>query len=391
MKRSTDRIRTTHTGSLPRPADMLAALHARFEGGRVDEAAYEKALARNVHEIVRKQVEAGIDIVSDGECSKPSFMAYRAERIGGFEPRIPKGGMPAPGPVDPNGRDAMMFPEYYRNVQEHSPFANTVRVAPRVCVAPIRYVGEKFLRRDLANLRQAMSEAGAEEGFMPSSSPIPGEANEYYRSEAEYFEAHGEAMREEYRAILDAGLYLQIDDPRMVSSWDSRKDMDLAQYRAWMQGRIEHLNHALRGLPAERIRYHTCYGVNFGPRLSDLQLEQVLDLILTIRVGAYSFEAANPRHDHEWRVAQKLKLPEGKMLIPGAVTHSNVTIEHPEGVADRIERWAGAAGRDHVMFGNDCGFASTAGNTEIPEAVAWAKLKALGDGARIASRRLWAR
>jgi len=391
MKPSIDRIRTTHTGSLPRPADMLAALHARFEGGRVDEAAYEKALARNVREIVRKQVEAGIDVVSDGECSKPSFMAYRAERIGGFEPRIPKGGMPAPGPVDPDGRDATMFPEYYRNVQEHSPFANTVRVAPRVCVAPIRYVGEKFLQRDLANLKQAMSEAGAEEGFMPSASPIPGDANEHYRSEAEYFEAHGEAMREEYRAILDTGLYLQIDDPRMVSSWDSRKDMDLAQYRAWMQGRIEHLNHALRGFPEERIRYHTCYGVNFGPRLSDLQLEQVLDLILTIRAGAYSFEAANPRHDHEWRVAQKLELPEGKMLIPGAVTHSNVTIEHPEGVADRIERWARAAGRENVMFGNDCGFASTAGNTEIPEAVAWAKLKSLGEGARIASRRLWAR
>jgi len=298
MKPSIDRIRTTHTGSLPRPADMLAALHARFEGGSVDEAAYEKALARNVREIVRKQVEAGIDIVSDGECSKPSFMAYRAERIGGFEPRVPKGGMPAPGPVDPNGRDATLFPEYYRNMLAHSPFANTVRVAPRACVAPIRYVGHKFLQRDLANLRAAMAEAGAEGGFMPSASPIPGDANEYYKSEAEYFQAHGEAMREEYRAILDAGLDLQIDDPRMVSSWDSRKDMDLAQYRAWMQKRIEFLNHALRGLPEERIRYHTCYGVNFGPRLSDLQLEQVLDLILTIRAGAYSFEAANPRHDH---------------------------------------------------------------------------------------------
>jgi len=391
MKPNTDRIRTTHTGSLPRPAEMLEALRARFEGRPLDEAAYETALARHVRDLVRKQVEAGIDVVSDGECSKPSFRAYLAQRIGGFEARVPEGGIPVPGPADPNGRDATMFPDYYRSVREHSPFADAVRVAPRACVGPISYVGQKFLQRDIANLKQAMAAAGAEEGFMPSSGPIPVDANEYYRSEDEYFDAHGEAMREEYKAILDAGLLLQVDDPRLVSNWDGRKDMDLAQYRGWMQRRIEILNHALRGLPEQRVRFHTCYGVNFGPRLSDLQLEQVLDLVLTIRAGAYSFEAANPRHDHEWRVAQKLNIPEGKMLIPGAVTHSNVTVEHPEGVADRIERWARAAGREKVMFGNDCGFASTAGNTEIPEDVAWAKLRALGEGARIASRRLWPR
>jgi 5-methyltetrahydropteroyltriglutamate--homocysteine methyltransferase len=384
-----DRIRTTHTGSLPRPAEVLAALHARFEGRPADDAAYEALVRRNVLEIVRKQVEAGIDVVGDGECSKPSFRAYLAERIGGFEPRIPKGGVPVPGPVDPNGRDVAMFPDYYKGAAERNPFANAVRVAPRTCVAPIRYVGRKFLERDIANLKDAMAAAGATEGFMPSSGPIPADANEHYRSEDEYFEAHGEAMREEYRAILDAGLLLQIDDPRLVSSWDARRDMDLAQYRAWMQRRIELVNHALRGLPEQRIRFHTCYGVNFGPRLSDLQLDQVLDLILTIRAGFYSFEAANPRHEHEWRVAQKLKLPEGKTLIPGAVTHSNVTVEHPEVVADRMERWARAAGRGNVMFGNDCGFSSTAGNTEIPETVAWAKLRALGEGARIATRRLW--
>lgn len=364
-------------------------MHARFQGGRVDEAAYEAALKKNVADIVRRQVEAHIDVVSDGECSKPSFRAYLAERIGGFEARIPRGGVPEPTPVDPNGRDVAMFPDYYRSVQEHSPFANAVRVAPRACVGPIKYIGQEFVQRDIANLLQAMSAAGADEAFMPSSAPIPHEANEYYRSEEEYFEAYGAAMREEYKAILEAGLLLQIDDPRLVSSWDGRTDMDLAQYRAWMQNRIEFLNHALRGLPEERIRFHTCYGVNFGPRLSDLQLEHVLDLIYTIRAGAYSFEAANPRHDHEWRVAQKLRLPEGKRLIPGAVTHSNATIEHPEGVADRIERWAKAAGRENVMFGNDCGFSSTAGNTEIPESVAWAKLRALADGARIASQRLW--
>jgi 5-methyltetrahydropteroyltriglutamate--homocysteine methyltransferase len=383
------RIRTTHTGSLPRPPAMLAALRERFSGKGGEDAAYEAALAGHVAEIVRRQVEAGIDIVTDGECSKPSFRAYLAERIGGFESRVPKGGLPMPSPLDPNGRDARLFPDYYRRVQEHSPFAEAVRVAPRVCVGPIQYVGRRFLARDIANLRRATAEAGAAEAFMPSAGPIPVDANEHYRSEEEYFQAFGEAMREEYRAILDAGLYLQIDDPRLVSSWDSRTEMDLAQYRKWMQRRIELVNHALRGLPEERIRFHTCYGVNFGPRLSDLQLEQVLDLIYTIRAGAYSFEAANPRHEHEWRAALKLRVPEGKTLIPGAVTHSNVTIEHPEVVADRMERWANAAGRDNVMFGNDCGFCSTAGNTEIPESVAWAKLKALADGARLASSRLF--
>jgi 5-methyltetrahydropteroyltriglutamate--homocysteine methyltransferase len=233
-----------------------------------------------------------------------------------------------------------------------------------------------------------MATAGAKEGFMPSSGPVPHEPNEHYRSEEEYQEAYAEAMREEYEAILDAGLYLQIDDPRLVSSWDSRTDMDLRQYRAWMEKRIELINHALRGLPAERIRFHTCYGVNFGPRVSDLQLDQVLDLIFRIRAGAYSFEAANPRHEHEWRVLRTQKLPAGKKVIPGAVTHSSTTVEHPELVAERMERWAGVAGRDNVLFGNDCGFCSTAGNTEIPESVAWAKLRALGEGARIASQRL---
>ena len=379
------RIRTTHTGSLPRPPEILRAVREHFASGK---AMDESLLARQVDDMVRKQVEAGIDVVTDGEMSKPSFWAYVAERMGGFEARAPKKDESALGPVDPNGRDALMFGDYYRGMIEHSPFTNIIRVAPSICVAPVKYVGRRFVERDIANLKRAMAAAGAKEAFMPAASPLPFMANEHYRTEEEYFEAYGEAMREEYKAILDAGFYLQIDDPRMVSSWDSRKDMDVAQYRAWMQKRIEHLNHALRGLPEERIRYHTCYGVNFGPRVSDLQLEQVLDLFFTIRAGAYSFEAANPRHDHEWRVLGKLKLPPGKRLIPGAVTHSNVTIEHPEVVADRIERWAKAAGADNVLFGNDCGFCSTAGNTEIPESVAWAKLSALAAGARIASQRL---
>ncbi len=378
------RVRTTHTGSLPRPAQILEAVRAHYASGKpMDEA----MLARTVGEVVRRQVEAGIDIVTDGEMSKPSFFHYLSERLEGFAPREPKAKGRVVGPMDLDGRDARQFPDYYAGFAEHSPFENTIRVAPRACVAPVKYAGRKFLERDIANLKRAMAEAGAAEGFMPAASPLPFMPNEHYASDEEYFAAYGEAMREEYKAILDAGLYLQVDDPRMVSEWDSFKDMDLKQYRKWMQGRIAHINHALRGLPAERIRYHTCYGVNFGPRVSDLRLEDVLDLLFTIDAGFYSFEAANPRHDHEWRVLAKIKLPAGKKLIPGAVTHSNVTVEHPEVVADRMERWLKAAGSANVLFGNDCGFCSTAGNTEIPETVAWAKLKALGEGARLASRR----
>ena len=391
MQRRTDRIRTTHTGSLPRPPDMLATLHRLAAGDSVDIAAYESALTRHVADIVKRQVEAGIDTVSDGECSKPSLQHYVAERLDGFEARMPAGGLPVPtGPMGLDGQDALMFPDFYASVLEHNPFKNTIRMAPRVCVGPIRYVGHEKLRRDIANLKAAMAAAGADEGFMPASAPVTALQNEYYPSEEAFITAYGEAMREEYRAILDAGLVLQIDFPMLVSRWDTAsRTMSLADYRKWAAERIAYLNHALRGLPEERIRFHTCYGVNFGPRVSDLGLADIIDLIFTIRAGAYSFEAANPRHEHEWHVFERVRLPDGKVLIPGAVTHSNVMIEHPEAIADHIERWARVAGRENVIFGNDCGFQSTAGNAEIPPTVAWAKLAALGQGARLASQRLW--
>jgi 5-methyltetrahydropteroyltriglutamate--homocysteine methyltransferase len=391
MQRSTSRIRTTHTGSLPRPTDMLATLHKLAAGEVIDMAAYEAALTRHVADIVRRQVEAGIDTVSDGECSKPSFQNYVAERLAGFEPRMPAGGLPVPtGPIGLDGQDALMFPDFYAGILENNPFKNTIRMAPRVCVGPIRYIGHEKLQRDIRNLQAAMAAAGADEGFMPASAPVTALQNEYYPSEAEFITAYGEAMREEYQAILAAGLVLQIDFPMLVSRWDTAsRTMSLADYRKWAAERIAYLNHALRGLPEERIRFHTCYGVNFGPRVSDLGLADIIDLIFTIRTGAYSFEAANPRHEHEWHVLEGIKLPDGKILIPGAVTHSNVMIEHPEAIADHIARWAGVAGRENVIFGNDCGFQSTAGNAEIPPTVAWAKLQALGQGARLASQRLW--
>jgi 5-methyltetrahydropteroyltriglutamate--homocysteine methyltransferase len=391
MKRSTGHIRTTHTGSLPRPAEIFDAMRAMAAGQAGDRPAYEAALTRNVADIVSKQVEAGIDVVTDGECSKPSFQHYVAERLEGFESRMPPGGLPVPtGPMGLDGRDAQMFPDFYQNVLENNPFKNTIRVAPRVCVGPIRYVGHEKLRRDIDNLKTAMASASADEGFLPASAPIPVMKNEYYKTEEDYLLAYGEAMREEYKAILDAGLLLQIDFPRLVSSWDAAsKTMTMAEYRKLAAIQIAHLNHTLRGLPEERIRFHTCYGVNFGPRVSDMQLEDFIDVIFTIKAGAYSFEAANPRHEHEWRLLENIKLPAGKILIPGVVTHSNVMIEHPQAVADRMERWARAAGRENVIFGNDCGFQSTAGNTEIPISIAWAKLQALGEGSRIASKRLW--
>ncbi|HKT17692.1 MAG TPA: cobalamin-independent methionine synthase II family protein [Stellaceae bacterium] len=391
MKRSTRRIRTTHTGSLPRPADMLETMRAMATGQAYDAGVYETALTRNVAEIVKKQVEAGIDVVTDGECSKPSFQHYVAERLEGFEARMPPGGLPVPtGPMGVGGRDAQMFPDFYRGVLENNPFKHTIRMAPRVCVGPIRYVGQEKLQRDIRNLKTAMETAGADEGFMPSLAPTLSLKNEFYKTDDEFLEAYGEAMREEWKAILDAGLLLQIDFPSLVSAWDTASNaMSLADYRKWTARRIEQLNHSLRGLPEDRVRFHTCYGVNFGPRVSDLQLADVIDLIFTIKAGAYSFEAANPRHEHEFHLLEHVKLPPGKILIPGAVTHSNVMIEHPELIADRIARWAQVAGRENVIFGNDCGFQSTAGNSEIPVTVAWAKLAALGEGARLASKRLW--
>jgi 5-methyltetrahydropteroyltriglutamate--homocysteine methyltransferase len=302
---------------------------------------------------------------------------------------MPPGGLPVPtGPMGVGGRDAQLFPDFYKGVLENNPFLHTIRIAPRVCIAPIRYVGQAKLARDIGNLKNAMEAAGADEGFMPSLAPTTSLKNEYYKSEDEFLEAYGEAMREEWKTILDAGLLLQIDFPSLVSAWDTASNtMSLADYRKFTEKRIAHLNHALRGLPEDRIRFHTCYGVNFGPRVTDLQLADVIDLIFTIKAGAYSFEAANPRHDHEFHLFERVKLPDGKVLIPGAITHSNVMIEHPELIADRIGRWGKAVGRENVIFGNDCGFQSTAGNSEIPITVAWAKLRALGEGAQLAAPR----
>jgi 5-methyltetrahydropteroyltriglutamate--homocysteine methyltransferase len=392
MQRSTTRILTTHTGSLPRPSDVLEAMRVQESGAAdFDQSAFERRIADAVGDNVRHQAEVGLDVVNDGEVGKPSFMRYIHRRLSGFEARPSQDG-PSRGAVDPNGRDARQFPDYYEYFLSHSPFENVIRMARRVCVGPVRYVGQAEVQRDIANLKSAMARLNVVEGFLPSTSPVAGNnnvGNEFYATQEEFGIAYADAVREEYKLILDAGLLLQVDDPSMISAWDSELDMSVDDFRRRAEQRVELLNYALRDLPRDRIRYHTCYGVNFGPRVSDLQLEQIVDIFFKIHAGAYSFEAANPRHEHEWRVFESVKLPEGKVLIPGMVTHSNVMIEHPQAVADRIERWVKTVGAENLLVGNDCGFASTAGNAEIPPTVAWAKLAALSEGARLASQRLF--
>ena len=379
MERSTSRILTTHAGSLPRPADLLEMAHRPH-----DPAAYAARVRRAVADVVREQVEHGLDVIDDGEMSKPSFITYVTERLSGFTRSTEAGSLPWAG-----SKEVTAFPEFYAPMLRESPNA----AAPRFdCTGPITYIGQAQVQADIANLKAALASVTAVEAFIPAISPSNVEGrqkNLYYKTEDEYLFAIAEAMHEEYRAIVEAGLLLQIDDPRLVTYYIASPTSTVAECRRWAQARVDALNHALRGIPRERVRFHTCYSINMGPRVHDMALKDIVDVILKVNAGAYSFEAANPRHDHEWRVWKDVKLPEGALLIPGVITQSTVLVEHPELVADRIERFASVVGREHVIAGADCGFATFAGSTEIHPSVAWAKLAALVEGARIATRRLW--
>ena len=385
MKRSANRILTTHVGSLPRPQALLRMVLAKDRGEPYDENALHEAMQLGVRAIVRRQAEAGLDVIDDGEFGKPGFMHYVNQRLSGFEPV--REAVPSPFATS---RDYREFPEYYA-AQPASP----AKKAPHmVCTGPVSYTGHALLAADIANLKAALAVVQVEEAFMPAVSPSNIEEwqrNHHYRSDEEFVFAVAEAMREEYKAIVDAGLLLQIDDPRLVTRYNVTPDASVADCRKWAEVRIEALNHALRGLPRERIRFHTCYGINIGPRVHDMELKDVVDLILRVNAGAYSFEAANPRHEHEWTVWRDVKLPEGALLIPGVITQSGVVVEHPEAVAQRLERFAGVVGRENVIAGADCGFGTFAGADEIDERIVWAKLAALVQGARIASERLWRR
>ena len=385
MKRGTDRILTTHIGSLPRPNDLLQLARAKAVGQLSDEQAYQARLRSAVAEIVQKQVALGIDIVDDGEFGKLSFLTYVNERLGGFEPDTGKARSPWTG-----SREVAAFPEFYRPQLENVP-ARAVRM---VCTGPITYKGQAELTRDLDNLQAALAGVTVSDVFVPAISPANIEdwnANRHYRNSEDYLFAIADAMSVEYRAIVAAGFLLQVDDPQLVMQYMLKSDMTLAQCRAWAEVRVEALNRALKGIPRDKVRYHTCYGINMGPRVSDMELKDIVDIVLRVEAGAYSFEHANPRHEHEWTVWKTAKLPDNAILIPGVVTQSSVLVEHPELVAERLVRFANVVGRENVIAGTDCGFASFAGADEIHDSIVWAKLASLVQGARLATKALWRR
>ena len=384
MKRSTDRILTTHVGSIPRPPELLEL--ANFNSGPPkDLALYNERLHAAVAKVVRRQAEAGIDIVNDGEFGKESWANYIIKRVSGFEVRPDQLRQ-----LDWLGSDAERFKEY---VAEAFPRAAS-GTPTEACVGPIAYRDHESLNRAITALTDGLKGVAVEEAFMtavaPASTAYDG-VNEFYPTEREYVFAIADALREEYLAIHKAGLIVQVDDAVLANMYDALVRQSPARYREWAELRIEALNHALQGIPEDRVRYHLCFGSWHLPHISDAPLEEIVDLILRVKAGAYSIEAANPRHEHEWRVWETVKLPEGKILIPGVITHHIITVEHPRLVADRIIRFAKLVGRENVIAGSDCGFAQVDTIRRTHPSVMWAKFDALAEGARLASSELWGR
>jgi 5-methyltetrahydropteroyltriglutamate--homocysteine methyltransferase len=394
LQTSRQKILTTHTGSLPRPADLVAVLNAKELGEGYDRAAFSARVRRAIAEIVRRQADTGIDVVGDGEHSKVNWMAYARGRLAGLEE------IDSPPCFRGATRDSLAFPGAYEDARVMLAARSgaivpkrTVRPRALVCSGPIRYVGHDEVRTDIENLKAALAGVAAEEAFITAISPSNLELyyeNCHYASDEEYLAALADAMHEEYQAIVDAGLLLQIDDPRMATHYNRTPDASIEDCRRFIALRVEAVNHALRGIPADRVRFHTCYSVNVAPRVHDLELRHFVDLMLEVRAGAYVIEAANPRHEHEWQLWEEVALPAGKLLVPGVVSHCVHLVEHPELVAQRIARFAGVVGRERVIAGTDCGFGTSGAGDEVHPDVAWAKLAALVEGARIASRRLWA-
>jgi 5-methyltetrahydropteroyltriglutamate--homocysteine methyltransferase len=392
MKRNSDRILTTHVGSLPRPDALREMLVARDEGQPFDEAAFEPAIREAVLDVVKQQREAGLDIINDGEQSKRSWSTYARERLGGHQRR------PRPDDYQPHsifGRDAVDFPEYFemqgpgRGQNTRGGITSGAAIARAdTCVEPLTYIGQTYLQRDIDNLKAALAATPAEEAFMSAVSPGTIEhwlQNGYYTTEEEYLYAIAEAMRVEYEAIAEAGFVVQIDDPDIADAWQIHPEMDVAAYRKHAQVRIEALNHALRNVSPDWVRLHVCWGSYHGPHKYDIEMRDILDIVLMTRAQGFAVEAANPRHAMDYRAWQDVKLPDGIVMMPGVVGHASDFIETPELVADRIETYAGIFGRENVIAGTDCGLGPRVGHPKI----AWAKFEALVEGAKLATAHLW--
>jgi 5-methyltetrahydropteroyltriglutamate--homocysteine methyltransferase len=404
MRDSRARIPTTHAGSLPRPDDLIELNRARQAGESSDEGAYQARLGAAVTDVVRRQRAAGIDVPGDGEFGKAmgqrvnygAWWSYSFQRLGGLELGMELYRIPAQRSTAGHARltsfgdrrDRALFAAAYADPDSG---VSTNRGGPGmrlpVCRGPITYTGGEAIRADIAHMKAALGAAGVVEGFMTSIAPGSASriGNEHYKTEEELIYACAEAMREEYRSILDAGLVLQLDDPAIAENWDMINPAPTVdEYRALSMVRVEALNHALRGLPQERIRFHLCWGSWHGPHVTDIPLRDIVDVMLAVNCRAYSFEAGNVRHEHEWKVWQDVKLPAGKVLIPGVVSHATNVVEHPELVADRITRFANLVGPERVIAGTDCGLGG-----RIHPDIAWAKLETLAQGAALASRQLY--
>jgi 5-methyltetrahydropteroyltriglutamate--homocysteine methyltransferase len=385
MKRSTERILTTHAGSLPRPEDLRDVLVAKDEGRPYDHVAFATQVRSAVAEVVQQQVISGLDIINDGELSKRSFSTYARERLAGCEERLPT---PDESPSMISGRDMPEFAEYFAS---RGGFGGASANARQVfCIEPLTYRGHAAVRADIEHFTAALAGVPVAEAFLPAIAPGTIEhwmRNRYYPSDEAYLYAIADAMREEYQAIVAAGFLLQIDDPDLPDAWQIHPQMTVPEYRQFAELRVEALNHALRGIPPERVRLHVCWGSYHGPHKYDIPLKDIADLILKVNVEGYSIEASNPRHEHEWRVWEDVNLPEGKVLIPGVVGHATDFIEHPALIAERLVRYARLVGRENVIAGTDCGLGGRVGHPKI----VWAKFEAMAEGARLATQQLWGR
>jgi 5-methyltetrahydropteroyltriglutamate--homocysteine methyltransferase len=402
MRASADHIIASHAGSLPRPDGLIAANRAHESGEPIDERAFQQTLQAAVAEVVQRQRDLGIDIPGDGEFGKPmgqrvnygSWWRYSWQRLGGLNPdgpglydMAPRRSRPGEVVLTSFGdrRDRTQFAVAYGDPE--SGITTGPRPPAPICVAPITYTGQDAIKNDITNFKEAMKAAGVEEGFM--TAVAPGSAsrigNAYYKTEEELLYACADAMREEYKAIVEAGLILQLDDPAIAENWDMiNPEPTVEDYRKFSMIRVEALNHAIKGLPEDRIRFHLCWGSWHGPHTTDIPMRDIVEVMLAINVHAYSFEAGNVRHEHEWKIWQEVKLPDDKLILPGVVSHATNVVEHPELVAERILRFAKLVGRERVIASTDCGL----GGRVHPQ-IAWAKLAALAQGAALASRQLW--